>query len=101
MGNRLQLQTLLESISGTENVYYQPPPSVKMAYPCIIYELADLDVKFADNKPYSRTRKYTVTLVDRNPDSTLIDALAELPKCKFDRRFVADNLHHSVFNLFF
>jgi hypothetical protein len=99
MGSRLQLQTLLESI--TEHVYFQPPSTIEMQYPCIIYRRDETDAKFADNRPYSRTKRYQVTVVDRNPDSELPDMVEELPYCGFNRYFAAENLNHYVFTLFF
>jgi hypothetical protein len=99
MGSRLDLQTLLESI--TPNVYFQPPTSVEMLYPCIKYNRADSAVMHADNRPYRHTKQYQVTVIDRNPDSELPDMVEELPLCSFDRFFAAENLNHYVFTLFF
>lgn len=101
MGTRIQLQTLLESLLGSRNVYFQPPPSVKMAYPCIVYELSQIDTKHANNRPYRHLRQYQLKLIDRNPDSGLIEKVAALPMCRFDRPYTADNLYHYVFNIYF
>jgi hypothetical protein len=99
MGTRLQLQTLLESLC--DHVYFQPPTGMEMQYPCIIYRRDETDTKIADNIPYSRTKRYQVTVVDRNPDSELPDKVEELPYCGFNRYFPAENLNHYVFTLFF
>lgn len=99
MAPRLQLQALLELI--TENVYFQPPTNIQMQYPCIIYERDGSEVNHADNGSYQRTKRYQVTVIDRNPDSQLPDRVEELPLCRFDRFFTADSLNHHVFNLFF
>lgn len=99
--DRLQLQTLLEGILGSSNVYFQPPATVKMSYPCIRYERADSDTKFADNKPYSIKKRYQVTVIDRNPDSVIPNKVAKLPLCTHNTFFVADNLNHDVFSLYF
>jgi hypothetical protein len=40
-------------------------------------------------------------VIDPDPDSPIVDAVAELPLCTYDRFFTADNLNHDVFNLFF
>ena len=101
MGTRIQLQSLLETLLESRNVYFQPPPSVKMKYPCIVYSLSDIDTKFADNNPYSNSRRYQLTAIDPNPDSTIPDKLALLPMCIFDRSYTADNLNHYVFNIYF
>lgn len=101
MGQRLQLQTLLEDILGSGNVYFQPPANVQMQYPCIVYGKDDAVTEFAGNKPYSYTKRYQVTVIDRNPDSDIPDRVAQLPMCILNRVYTADNLHHDVFNLYY
>lgn len=101
MAPRLELQTLLIEILGSDQVYFQPPPTIDMVYPCIVYRRDFQQTRFSDNKPYSLTKRYQVTVIDRNPDSDIPDKIAELPLCTFDRFFVSDNLNHDVFNLFF
>lgn len=101
MGQRLELQTLLESLLGTRNVYFQPPANVQMKYPCIVYSRDASDTKFADNNPYHHTKRYQVTVIDQNPDSIIPDKIANLPMCTHNRFFTADNLNHVVFTLFF
>lgn len=99
MGQRLQLQTLLEAIAP--KVYFQPPENVQMEYPCIVYQRDNASTRFADNALYRRTNRYQVTVIDRNPDSDIPDKVAALPMCSFNRFFVADGLNHDVYNLFF
>lgn len=101
MGQRLELQTLLEEILGTRHVYFQPPANVQMNFPCIIYKRDSAETVFADDLPYRRSKRYQVTIIDRNPDSGLPDKVAKLPMCTFDRFFTADNLNHDVYNIFF
>jgi len=99
--DRLLLQSALEEILGSENVYFQPPSNVQMSYPAIVYSRDNLHTKFADNLPYGTDARYQVTVIDRNPDSDIPSKIAALPKCVYDRFFVADNLHHDVFRLYF
>jgi hypothetical protein len=99
MGQRSELQTLLKSF--TNNVYFQPPPTVKMVYPCIVYRRDNANTRFAGDKPYKRMTRYQVTIIDRDPDSSICDKIADLPMCIFDRFYTADNLNHDVFKLFF
>ena len=99
MGSRLDLHVALTDI--TPNVYFQPPPSVQMQYPCIVYERSDRVVDHANNKPYKHTKRYEVTVIDRDPDSTIPEEVASLPMCSFVRFFTADNLNHDVYELYF
>lgn len=101
MDRRLQLQALLEELLGTRHVYFQPPANVRMEFPCIVYHRDYADTKFAGNKPYSHTKRYQVTVVDRDPDSPIPDKVAMLPLCLRNRFFVAENLHHDVFNIYY
>lgn len=101
MGNRQNLHNLLVSILGSANVYFQPPPTVTMKYPCIVYEWSSNATKFADDNPYSHTRKYTVTAIDTNPDSAIPDKLSALPMSSFDRPFTTNNLRHYVFTIYY
>ncbi len=101
MAQRLELQALLVNLLGSNNVYFQPPPTVKMNYPCIIYTRDFIDIDFADNKPYKHKKRYQVMVVDPNPDSDIHERVAALPMCAYDRFYTADNLNHDVYNLFF
>jgi hypothetical protein len=103
MASRLQLQTLLESLfeEGEEHVYFQPPPNIQMQYPCIVYKREASLNRYADDKKYLHSKRYQVTVIDRNPDTELSDKVEELPLCEFDRYFPADGLNHYVFTLFF
>jgi hypothetical protein len=66
-----------------------------------VYERAKEYVGFADNIPYTRKKRYSVTVMDKNPDSVIPDRVGCLPLCAFDRHFTADNLNHDVYNLYF
>jgi hypothetical protein len=98
---RLDLQSLLETLLGSGNVYFQPPPNFKMEFPCIVYHPDNMDTHFAGNVPYSLTQRYQVTVIDKNPDSLIPMKVARLPRCLYNRFFTAENLNHSVFNLYF
>ncbi len=101
MAQRIELQQLLVSILGSTNVYFQPPPTVQMQYPSIVYKRDHRETEFANDKPYKDRKRYLVTVIDRNPDSEIPERLAQLSMCVFDRFYTADNLNHDVYRLFF
>jgi hypothetical protein len=98
---RTELQTLLETVLGSGEVYFQPPSSVKMVYPCIIYERSDIRAKFADNEQYILDKEYTITVITKDPDSIIPDKVAKLQKCQMDRHFESEGLNHDVFIIYF
>jgi hypothetical protein len=101
MGSRIDLQNLLETLLDSEHVYFQPPATVKMEYPCIVYSHSDTKTLFADNTPYVHTLRYQIIVIDADPDSTIPGKIANLPMCKFQRHYTADNLNHDVYNLYY
>ena len=101
MASRLDLQSKLETLLGSSNVYFQPPPSFMLQYPCIIYNRSNIRTRFADNKPYLNRKQYSLTVIDRNPDSDIPDKVKQLETAVFDRHFTTDNLNHDVFNILF
>lgn len=101
MGSRVELQTLLETVLESRNVYFQPPESIKLLYPCIIYERSFADTRFADNVPYAYSQQYKLTIIDKNPDSIIPGRVKSLPSCKFERHYTVDNLNHDVYNIYY
>lgn len=99
MASRLKLSDLLHELIGNDNVYFQPPPSLKMHFPCIVYERVRINTSFADNVPYKLDKVYQITYIDSDPDSEIPMKLANLPQCVFERQFISDNLYHNVFRL--
>lgn len=100
MTSRLKLQAIFENILGSQNVYFQPPASVSMKYPAIVYSRSDMISNFAGNYPYTKATAYTVTLIDKNPDSEYVKKISMLPMCSYDRSYKADNLNHDVFTIY-
>lgn len=101
MGTRLELHEVLCNIIGSRNVYYQPPESIQMKYPAIVYSRNDISNKYGDDIPYMQSVSYQVTVIDKDPDSTIVSDIAKLPYCRFNRHFTSDNLNHDVFTLYY
>lgn len=100
MHNRIDLDNVLRAIIAPGKVYYQPPSSIKIEYPCIIYGISTGIVRHANNAPYSYKKRYQVTLISKNPDDLVHDKIAKLSGCRFDRRFISDNLYHDNFVIY-
>lgn len=101
MDQRQTLQSKLEELLGSRNVYYQPPASVHMDYPAIRYEKADIDSRYANNKKYINKTLYNITVIDRLPDNPVIEKILELPFSSYDRPYTANNLNHDVIKLYY
>ena len=101
MGTRLELNALLKTLLGSNNVYFQPPSSISMSYPCIVYQRDYITTRFANNSPYLHKNRYKITVIDKDPDSSIPAKIGKLDMCSFDRHYVADNLNHDVYTLYF
>ena len=101
MTRRNELHEKFCDLLGSRNVYFQPPESVRLVFPCIIYRLGSFDVKHADDIVYLGTRRYVVTLISKDPDCLFVDELVKWPLCSFNRFFTVDNLNHWTFELYY
>lgn len=101
MSTRLELQSKLEELLETRNVYYQPPASIQMVYPAIRYSKVAPDLKRANNAIYLKKPCYQVIVISKSPDHPVIDKLLALPYCAWDRHYISDNLNHDAFTLYY
>ena len=101
MASRLELQTKLEELLGSRNVYFQPPESIKLSYPAIVYSREMIENDHANDDVYMQSLRYSITVIDANPDSEIPLKISKLPLCRSDRHFKSDNLNHYVFTLYF
>lgn len=87
---------------GENHCYFEPPSNTDMQYPCIVYKYENDDDDFADNIHYRSSKRYSVTIIDEDPDSKIPDRLKNsLPYCTSDRNFSVDGLRHFVYTLFY
>ena len=101
MATRQDLHRLFKELLGSEYVYFQPPESAKIKYPCIIYNLGDIHTRNADDIHYTMQKIYNVTVISRDPDNDIAQKILALPRTRFDRRYVADNLYHDVLTMYY
>ena len=101
MTDRLDLQAKFEEILGNRNVYFQPPASLLMRYPAIRYSLKDIQTKSANNSStYIMSTGYECILIVKEPDTEYLEQIFQIPNCKFNRYYSAENLHHYVFTVY-
>ncbi len=101
MDRRSELHEVLCTLLGSRNVYYQPPASKEMKYPCIRYSKSSRDANHANNKKYLHKQLYDIVVIDRMPDNPVIEKILELPYSDYDRWYVADNLNHDSIKLYY
>ena len=100
MGNRLDLHDLLLSIAGP-NVYFQAPSNINMKYPAIRYSVNKIGNTYANNIVYNQNLSYSITVISRDVEDSIVDEISKLPTCSFDRQYISDNLYHTVFNIYY
>lgn len=98
---REELHSKFIELLESNNVYYKPPANVRMSYPAIRYDKSRFDVKYADDKIYSKMTCYELTVISKSPDHPVIDKLMEMPYCSYDRHYVADNMDHDVLTIYY
>ena len=101
MSRRTRRQTLQAKLQELcPHVYFQPPASISMSYPCFVFSYQD-DTKFhADDKPYFVFDRYSITYITKEAYPTdVLDALDAIRYCDFDRHYTSDNLHHFSYRI--
>lgn len=101
MNRREELHEILCEALGSRNVYFQPPESINMKYPAIVYSRDDIDNSFANDSVYMQSLAYSVTVIDSDPDSEIVAKVSRLPRCQYDRHYKADNLNHDMFTIYY
>ena len=101
MERRIELQQILLDIPGIKGVYFNPPPTIKMSYPCIRYKFASENVVYAANCKYKTEMRYSLVVIDPNPESSIAKAVMALPYSRLETTYAADNLSHFQFTLFY
>ena len=99
--DRLSLHAVLVNVLGSSKVYFQPPATIKMDYPCIVYKLDAVDAIHADDFRYLNSKRYLITVIDADPDTILPDKLLKLRYCSFDSHFISNNLNHYIHSLYY
>ena len=102
MRSRFDLHEKLVEILGSRNVYFKPPATAKMSYPCFVYKKHTLEAENADNSKYLVGQKYQVTIIYSDPDSQLPEKFfKEFRFCTTNTpTYVSDNLYHDVFTIY-
>lgn len=100
MHNRLDLQTKLEELLGSRNVYYQPPESIKMSYPAIVYSKSAIVNRHANDAVYNSRTRYEIIVIDKRPDNEVINKILDLSLSSYERSYRSDNLNHDVISLY-
>lgn len=101
MDRRPELQVQLESITNTTHVYFQPPESFRLNYPCLVYRRSDVDLEYADNLAYRVHHKYELTWLHMDPDDDTVERLlTSLPLISYVRQFALNGVYHDVMYLY-
>lgn len=101
MADRQILAQKLISLMNGNRVYFQPPESIQLTYPCLIYQFETFDKRNANDRRYSKFKKYSLVYISKDSDDPMVDKIDELPYCEHKNRYVSDNLYHDSFILYF
>ena len=108
MDRRLKLDAELRAILvdllnyTTEHLYFQPTEATNMKYDAIVYRRTSFGVQWADDKSHFIRDQYELTIITRDPDSELPRKIQEhFQFCRPGRQFMADNLYHFPFTIYY
>ena len=107
----------LRDLLGTNEVYFQPSMEAivdsgdgssghiftGIDYPCFIVKRTNVYQPKANDKTYLFRPAYEVTYINRDePDPEMLYRVGQrFSLCNYQRHFVADNLHHDVWVIYY
>lgn len=101
MTRRLELHEILCDALGSRNVYFQPPENIKMKYPSIVYHRNSIVNSYSNDNVYNQRTSYMITVIDGNPDSSIVENISKLPTCRHTSNYRADGLNHDTFIIYY
>lgn len=102
MAERLKLHQELCELLGSKNVYFDPPESIKLKYPCFIYSKESPVTRSANNKMYFYMDSYNLIYIDANPDNDMTEKVfSRFSYVRSGSSYVSDNLHHYTFDIYY
>lgn len=102
MSKRLELQAELEALLGSSNVYFQPPESLKMKFPAIVFSRTGIEYKRADDDIYTGDTKYSVSIITKDPDFPLVEEFCKHFRfCRHDRHYESKGYNYDVYILYY
>lgn len=102
MNDRYELHEELCSVLESRNVYFQAPSNLMMKYPCIRYKFSGISSKHANDYIYNYTKRYDGIIIDSDPDSGIPEKLlAHFQMFSLGTPYIADNLYHYPFTLYY
>lgn len=102
MKERIDLHNKLCEILGNSRAYFQPPESMQLKYPCIVYSRNSDYANKANNKLYMYEHSYQLIYITDDGETDMpLRLLRAFPKCRQGQPYPADNLYHFPFDLYY
>lgn len=100
LDRRAKLSAMLHEVLGSDKVHFEPPETIKMEYPAIVYNKSGQRTVRANDGRYLVYDRYTITFIHKDADSETTESIGDLPYCELDRQYTADDLYHDVFTIY-
>lgn len=100
MEQKSKISQLLHTLP-VKDVIFQPSESVKLKYPCVLYDFNGYKDFFGNDGRHIVRERYTVKHIYKDPTENLRTTIRGLfVYVDFDRTFINDNLYHDVYTVY-
>jgi hypothetical protein len=98
--DRLWLHNQLSAAFPDLKLIFRSPSNKVLEYPCIVYDVDDLDVNHANNEAFVVGTTFQLQVMSVYPGySGIHDILRLFPKASFIRSYMYDDIVHDIFRV--
>lgn len=97
--DRLALHSLLSSVYPGHKLIFRAASNDVLTYPCIIYDVLNLESSYANNSPYVVGTIFEVILMSLLPGEFGIKDMLYIPNSSHIQSYISDGIVHDVFRI--
>lgn len=96
-----KLRQILQDNGLDVNIYFEPPRSISVKTPNILYKLDRSKPIYGDNKAYVDIAEYTVIFRTKEPCCIIHNDLLKLGQSSFVSKYTKDGLNHYQYKIYY
>lgn len=100
MADRKDFHKKLEQAFGCK-CYFQPPETLKLTYPCVVYAFERFDTRRANNLNYIINERYKISFLHKDADNgTVKQVMRKFEKIAHVQHYITNGVYNDVYFIY-